>query len=231
MEMLDLEGYELVPRVIPPTAVASLCSAVSALVGAEGIRQRNDRVYAIRNLLSICREVRQFADSAEVRSLVESAIGGKALPVRAILFDKTPESNWKVPWHQDLSIAVRERMDVPGFGPWSVKAGVVHVQPPVRLLESMLTLRLHLDDCQASNGPLRVLPGSHRHGTLSPEQIEDWRSRVMPVSCVLPAGGAVLMRPLILHASSPATEPGHRRVVHIEWSSEDLPHGLQWHQG
>ena len=115
-----------------------------------------------------------------------------------------------------------------GFAPWSVKARVVHVQPPREVLEGMVTLRLHLDDCFEENGPLYVLPRSHAHGVLSPAEVERWRATVRPAACVAPAGGVLVMRPLILHASSPATSPSHRRVVHLEYASGHLPGGLQW---
>ena len=148
--------------------------------------------------------------------------------MRGILFDKTPGANWNVVWHQDLSIAVRERRDVPGFGPWSQKAGVAHVQPPPTILERMLTVRLHLDDCDEANGPLLVLPGSHRSGRLTPEQVQQWRGKTAAVPCLVPSGGALLMRPLLLHASSSSQSPRHRRVVHLEYAAEALPEGLEW---
>jgi ectoine hydroxylase-related dioxygenase (phytanoyl-CoA dioxygenase family) len=148
--------------------------------------------------------------------------------VRGILFDKTPGANWKVPWHQDLSIAVTKQIDLPGYGPWSVKAGVPHVQPPVEILQRMLTIRLHLDDCGLDNGPLLVLPGSHAHGILSGEQVDQLRQAGTPVPATVSRGGAVLMRPLLLHASHAATSPGHRRVIHIEYASAKLPAGLVW---
>ncbi len=117
-------------------------------------------------------EFRAVASSAAVRGLVEPVVGGGAFAVRATLFDKTPEANWKVPWHQDLTIAVAQRIDTPGFTAWSVKDGVYHVQPPSGILEGMLAVRIHLDDCGEDNGPLRVIPGSHRHGRLADDQIE-----------------------------------------------------------
>jgi ectoine hydroxylase-related dioxygenase (phytanoyl-CoA dioxygenase family) len=144
-----------------------------------------------------------------------------------LLFDKPPEANWKVPWHQDLTIAVKEKRDTPGFGPWSIKAGVLHVQPPVAVLETMLAVRIHLDDCDESNGPLRVIPGSHLLGRLSTEQIREM-SAPPAVSCTVEAGGALLMRPLLLHASSASRSPLHRRVIHIEFASCDLPGELEW---
>lgn len=131
-------------------------------------------------------------------------------------------------WHQDRSIGVKQRLDAPGYGPWSVKAGVPHVQPPPSVLEQMLTLRIHLDHCGVDNGPLRVLPGSHARGILSDEMIAHLRSEVAPRDCTCLAGGALLMRPLLLHASSPAKFPAHRRVVHLEYSAGTLSDGLEW---
>jgi hypothetical protein len=87
-----------------------------------------------------------------VRDLVEPILGSNFLPVRGILFDKIPDANWKVPWHQDVTIAVQEKVEAEGFGPWSIKADVLHVQPPASILEQMLSIRLHLDDCGEENG-------------------------------------------------------------------------------
>jgi hypothetical protein len=165
---------------------------------------------------------------ARVRRVLDPILGRIALPVRAILFDKTPAANWKVTWHQDLTIAVLNHHDVPGFGPWSTKAGVVHVQPPASVLDQMLAVRLHFDDCGAQNGPLRVLPGSHKAGKLRDNEIAAWRDRIPEEACLVPKGGALLMRPLLLHASSPAVDAHHRRVLHIEYATSRLPSGLEW---
>ncbi len=223
-------GFAVIQGILPPAGIARLIDAIDATGPAAGRQERNSRVYAMRNLLRVVREVRQLAQSAELRSLVEPVLGRNARPVRGLLFDKTLDSNWKVAWHQDLSIAVRRRIDVPGFGPWSVKAGVQHVQPPVELLQQILTVRLHLDDCNTNNGPLLVLQGSHLHGTLAPHAIERMRQEVPPVECIVPRGGELLMRPLLLHASSSAKSPAHRRVIHFEYASCDLPGGLEWEE-
>jgi len=102
------------------------------------------------------------------------------------------------------------------------------VCPPVSILENVLTLRVHLDDCRSDNGPLRVLPGSHRHGWIE-DNLDDWKSNVQEVCCEADAGSVVAMRPLLLHASSASESPGHRRVLHIEYAADKLPGGLQWH--
>ena len=180
-----------------------------------------------RNLLDRP-DIIALANSRALLRLVEPVLGPYAFPVRAILFDKTPQANWKVAWHQDLTIAVRKRLPLPGFGPWSTKAGVIHVQPPVGYLEEMLSVRLHLDDCGPANGPLRVLPGSHRAGKIPEHQIPVWRTRLPEQICLVPRGCTMLMRPLLLHASSPATVATHRRVLHVEYASQPLLDGLEW---
>lgn len=155
---------------------------------------------------------------------------GYARPVRGIFFDKSSEANWLVAWHQDLTLAVKARHEVAGFGPWSVKDGVPHVQPPSELLEQMLTVRLHLDDADESNGALRVLPGSHATGRLSSEEIQAWRERQAEHLCTARAGDALLMRPLLLHASGKSVSPARRRVLHLEYAGFDLPTGLEWQE-
>jgi ectoine hydroxylase-related dioxygenase (phytanoyl-CoA dioxygenase family) len=163
-----------------------------------------------------------------VRQSVADVLGPDSFAVRAILFDKHPGANWKVVWHQDLTIAVDRSADVPGYGPWSVKAGIPHVQPPVRVLEHMVAVRVHLDPCGLENGPLRVIPGSHRAGRLSGSQIDALRSQVAEVNCVVGRGGLLVMRPLLVHASAPAQRATHRRVVHIEFAACELDGGVDW---
>lgn len=220
-------GFALRGNRLTPSEIDSLLDAITQVDHSGGL-QRRDSVFAIRNLLDASPEIRELADSAVLRALVEPILGASAFPVRGILFDKVADANWKVPWHQDVTIAVQERIDTEGFGPWSVKAGVVHVQPPARILESMLSVRLHLDPCFAENGALRVLPGSHRQGRIPEDQIPAIRNQSPEFICESGIGGALLMRPLLLHASSPSQLPDHRRVIHIDFAAVPLPNGLRW---
>lgn len=182
--------------------------------------------YAQRNLLSVP-SVRELARSEPVRGLITPVLGPDCFAVRGILFNKSRTANWKVVWHQDLTIAVRERREVSGFGPWTVKAGVLHVQPPAEVMQRLLAIRIHLDESGPDNGPLRVIPGSHKEGRLSPEQIANWRRKEC-FTCIIPRGGALLMRPLLLHASSACMVPKARRVIHLDFAADGLPEGLQW---
>lgn len=221
---VENDGFTRVAGVLDGDLRDRLTTALGAISGA-----------GRRGLLSIPL-VRELATSPRLLDLVRPYLPAQPMPVRTIFFDKSPESNWGVPWHQDLTIAVQKPIQLPGFGPWSVKEEVPHVQPPVMLLERMITIRLHLDACDASNGALQVLPGSHRGGRLTPAAIQAWRAREEAVLCTMDLGDALLMRPLLLHAShkverTEATEsPHHRRILHIEYAGFTLPGGLQWHE-
>jgi ectoine hydroxylase-related dioxygenase (phytanoyl-CoA dioxygenase family) len=228
VERVTRDGFAVTPDCIQTSEVSNLTVTLDHLDTSNSIR-RGNQVYAIRNLLDVLPAVRELANSRNVRDLVEPLLGTRCFVVKATLFDKRPEANWTVPFHQDLSIAVQEKSDAKGFGPWSEKKGVLHVQPPVEILEGMLALRLHLDDCDESNAPLRVIPGSHLHGRMNDAEIDEWTSTHPSVCCTVARGGVLVMRPLLLHASSPARSPARRRVIHLEFAAEKLPEGLQWH--
>jgi ectoine hydroxylase-related dioxygenase (phytanoyl-CoA dioxygenase family) len=163
-----------------------------------------------------------------IRAIVDEHLGQGAFPVRGTLFDKTAGANWLVPWHQDLTICVAAPREVPGYGPWTRKAGVWHVQPPTCVLERMFSVRVHLDDCDASNGALRVLPGTHRLGRLTAPRIGELERDSAAVTCAVRSGDVVVMRPLLVHASSAAAEATHRRVIHIDYAVSGLDGSLQW---
>jgi hypothetical protein len=221
------DGFAVVEHVVDAETISSLLHAL-ATIRLDGASQRAGKAFGIRNLLNVVPVARELAQSSACRRLVEPILGNSARVVRGVYFDKHRDANWKVAWHQDLSIAVRERIDVEGYGPWSIKAGVPHVQPPVAVLENMLTVRLHLDDADETNGALRVLSGTHKHGRLDAHQIEYWKQHDTAVTCTVKSGGAVVMRPLLLHSSTTAATPRHRRVLHFEYAAVDLPRGLKW---
>ena len=222
-----IDGFAVVENVLSRQQVDDLLHALERIGDTGSVRKRGG-IFAVRNLLDESAEVRKLAESDAVRALVEPILGAHFFPVRGILFDKIPDANWKVPWHQDVTIAVRERVEAEGFGPWSMKADVLHVQPPAAILEHMLTVRLHLDPCGEENGALRVLPGSHTREKIPENEIATLRESLPEEVCAVGLGGALLMRPLLLHASSPSRVPGHRRVVHLDFASAQLPDGMQW---
>lgn len=228
--MIEQTGFAIVPNVLDDPMRRLLIERIDELNERMGSFVRSGIVYALRDLLNRIVEVRDLASSHAVRSIVEPILGPEARVVRGLMFDKRSEANWGVPWHQDLTIAVTDRVEVPGFTAWTLKAEIPHVQPPGEFLSRMLTLRIHLDADSTENGPLRVIPGSHATGRLDATATRDWIERVAPVTCLVPERGVLIMRPLILHSSSASISPTHRRVIHLEFAAESLPEPLIWYE-
>ena len=160
--------------------------------------------------------------------MAQEILGSAAIPFRATLFDKSPASNWLVVWHQDTALPLRERREVPGWGPWSIKDGVNYAHAPASALEQVLALRLHLDNSAAENGPLRVLPGTHTLGVLSDDALHDLSTKITDIECLVPRSGILAMRPLVVHASSKSQSDAPRRVLHIEYAvSYAIADGLE----
>lgn len=154
--------------------------------------------------------------------------GGDGCPVRVLEFDKTPETNWHLGWHQDRVIAVKQRKPVSWDGNWTRKAGVPHVEAPVDVLRSMFSLRLHLDDCPAANGALKIVPCSWSQGRLTDAGVKDVAGKSRSVVCEAAAGDVLAMKALTIHGSDAALKPTHRRVLHVDYCICALPEGLQW---
>jgi hypothetical protein len=204
------DGFEIVPSVLDQSEAADAATALqdSAL--------KRSRAGA-RHLISVP-VVQQLARESRLVTIAARFVGPEAVPFRATLFDKSSANNWLVVWHQDTALPLRERRDIPGWGPWSIKAGITYAHAPATALSRVVALRLHIDDSDADNGPLRVLPGTHRMGVLSDAEIGQLAREIPPVDCIVPAGGIVAMRPLLVHASSKAESTRRRRVLHIEYS-------------
>lgn len=160
--------------------------------------------------------------------IAADVLGPAARPVRAILFDKTAVTNWALGWHQDRTIAVKARHDLPGYGPWSIKAGVHHVEPPFAIIEAMITLRIHLDPVPADNAPLLIARGSHRLGRIPEGDIDRVVGRLGRFACLADRGDVWVYATPILHASEASTCAASRRVLQVDYSAAGLPEGLIW---
>ncbi len=217
----ERDGFCVIEGVLGADELARLLALV------ESDLAKPDGRGGVRNLLNFP-AMRGLAESAAVIEIVDGALGPGAQPVRGILFDKTSDANWKVPWHQDVTIAVAERVETEGYGPWSRKDGVIHVQPPASVLEQMVSVRIHLDDCPEENGALKVVPGSHMMGKIQEQCIAEVIAQGRVEVCEARAGGVLVMRPLLVHGSSAASRPAHRRVIHFDFATGELADGLIW---
>jgi hypothetical protein len=186
-------------------------------------RSRAGMRQALRHpaVLAIAREPR-------LRTIAQEVLGCDPFPFKATLFDKSPVSNWLVVWHQDTALPLRERRELPEWGPWSVKDGVIYTHAPATALSRVAALRLHLHDSMPENGPLRVLPETHTMGVLSDDAIHGRSTQITAFACLVPRDGILVMRPLIVHASSKARGKMQRRVLHIEYAaSPSVADGLE----
>lgn len=215
---LDRDGAALAPKALDSSTLAALDQV---LVG-----QPQDvagvRLFGVDGLLGV------LGANGSIGSLAGRRLGRTARPVRAILFDKTAAANWSLAWHQDRVVAVRERKDVAGFGPWTRKHGALHVAPPFELLAGMLTLRVHLDPTPETNAPLLVAPGSHRFGRIPEADVAEVVSKCGVAACLAEAGDVWIYATPILHASDRSTAPTRRRVLQVDYAVGDLPSGLEW---
>jgi len=214
---LDRDGAELWPS----AASRHLEAIVQALANQPG-DHAGIRLTGIQMLSDL------LGAGGPIGVRVARALGPATRPVRMILFDKSTATNWALGWHQDRTIVVRNREEVPGFGPWTTKSGLLHVAPPIGLLERMLTIRIHLDPVPATNAPLLIAPGSHLLGRVLETAIKDAVARHGVVACLAEAGDIWAYSTPILHASDMATEPRRRRVLQVDYAAEDLPGGLEW---
>jgi len=163
--------------------------------------------------------VASLANDPQLLEIARHILGMNACPFRATMFEKTTDANWLVVWHQDTALPLRRREETPGWGPWSIKEGVIYAHAPATALSQVLALRVHLDDSTSQNGPLRVLPATHTLGVLSDDEIHQIAQDVAPVECCVPRGGIVAMKPLVVHSSSKSQSECARRVLHIEYAA------------
>lgn len=197
-----------------------------SLINALGSSISNRSRAGARHLMSTV-QVSELARDSRLVEIAARMLGRIGVPYRATLFEKTGRANWLVVWHQDTALPLRESFDAPDWGPWSTKAGITYAHAPAWALSRIVALRVHLDASTLENGPLRVIPGSHNQGVLTDDELSAIYRREPHVSCLVPRGGVLAMRPLLMHASSKARSDEPRRVLHIEYAdSLDLDEGI-----
>jgi len=213
MNQLEIEaqGFAIIPDMVSEVSISILLERLS---GAQLQRSRAGIRHALQHPA-----VMEIAQDPRLLEIARGTLGSRAIPFRATLFDKSALSNWLVVWHQDTALPLRKRFDAKGWGPWSMKDGVIYAHAPASALNRVLALRVHLDDSTVENGPLRVLPATHKLGVLSDDAIHNLAARLKPVDCVVGKRGILAMRPLIAHASSKSLSDKARRVLHIEYAS------------
>lgn len=226
LHMLDEAGFAIISPFVPEPLTDALISAIPSPQLFNSFIRGTHRVFAIRRLLHTVPELKPLLSETGIAELARNYFASDVKVIRSIYFNKPEGANWVVPWHQDLTVNVIAQHHTPGFSGWAEKEGQITAKAPVSLLNRILTVRIHLDDCDADNGALKVIPGSHLQGEYRPEQAgDDFTHRA--ATCAVPKGGIMLMRPLLLHSST-RSNGRQRRVIHLELCSDSLPLPLQW---
>jgi ectoine hydroxylase-related dioxygenase (phytanoyl-CoA dioxygenase family) len=224
MNNLQEQGFIILDNIFTPEEVYAIVEKIKEADSSKPQFRKTKELFAIRQFLKEIPQVADLIFTDAFKAIVQEYAGIDHFVVKSIYFDKPEGSNWFVAWHQDLTISVDTRLECPGFGNWTIKQESFGVQPPVDILESIVTFRIHLDDTDEENGALKVIPGSHQRGVVRPDSLPATEGQV----CAVGKGGVMIMRPLLLHASGRVTSNRQRRVIHIEFCDKVLPCGLEW---
>ncbi|MEO6524063.1 MAG: phytanoyl-CoA dioxygenase family protein [Mucilaginibacter sp.] len=226
LQDFDDKGFIIIEDVYTHQEIEQLLTAINSIPVNGSTFRKTNNLFAIRQFLNEVPVSRPLIFNDKLKGIIKQLLGDDFFATKAIYFDKPPQSNWFVAYHQDLTISVNKRVDINGYGPWTVKQNQFAVQPPIGILENNFTIRIHLDDTDENNGALKVISGSNRKGIYRAETI-DWDTET-EVFCPVKKGGIMLMRPLLLHASNRSTNNLSRRVIHIEFSNSELPAEIAW---
>ncbi len=225
-ETLTQKGFTIVENIYTIDELNAIEKLINAADTSKDTFRKSENLFAIRQFLKEVPEISNVVFNGNLKKLIREVVGENYFVVKSIYFDKPQSSNWYVSYHQDLTISVDKKIPIDGYGPWTVKQNQFAVQPTIEILENITTIRIHIDDTNENNGALRVVPKSHTKSIYRPETI-NWEKETEAI-CSVPKGGAMLMKPLLLHSSSRTTNNKARRVIHIELSDKELPDGLKW---
>lgn len=223
---IDETGFTIVNHIYSNTEINKILEVID-IAGFKGLNFRKSTdLFAIRQLLKEIPDLKAFLFTKKLKNTINDLFGPDYFLVKSIYFDKPENSNWFVSYHQDLTISVDKKVELAGFGPYTLKQDQFAVQPPINILEYNFTIRIHLDDTNEDNGALKIIANSHNRGVYRPETI-NWNTE-KEISCNVPKGGIMIMKPLLLHSSNRTTNKQKRRVIHLEFSNQSLPEELNW---
>lgn len=219
-------GFTIINNIFSDEEIEKISEVIQNIDISKETFRKSEDLFAIRQFLKEVPKVKDLIFNENIKKIIREVFGEKYFVVKSIYFDKPEKSNWYVAYHQDLTISVDRKAELPDFGPWTTKQNQFAVQPPLDILENIYTIRIHLDDTDENNGALKVVPRSHAKGIYRPETI-DWTIEAEEI-CKVDKGGMMIMKPLILHGSNRTTNGKKRRVIHIEFSDTELTAKISW---
>ena len=220
------KGFTIIENIYTGDEIDLIIALINQADQSNPTFRKTDDLFAIRQFLIEILGIKQLVFNDKLKTKIDNLFGEDCFIVKSIYFDKPEKSNWFVAWHQDLTISVNKKAELPGYNTWTVKHNQFAVQPPVEVLQHNFTIRIHLDDTDSGNGALKVLPGSHLKNIYRPENF-DWQTEI-ETTCQVNTGGIMIMRPLLMHASNRTTTNKKRRVIHIEFGNANLPSEIDW---
>lgn len=224
---IEDNGYSIIDAVFSSEEVEAIIKEIDKKGNSSSLVFRKSKdLFAIRQFLKEIPSIKKVVFNNELKAILKSFLGENFFVIKSIYFDKPEESNWFVAYHQDLTISVDKKVELDGFTNWTTKQNQFSVQPKARILEEILTIRIHLDNTDENNGALKVIPKSHKKGI---ERIDTFNFHKKEEKiCSVKRGGIMIMKPLLFHASNKTTNKARRRVIHIEFSNITLPEQLAW---
>ncbi len=220
------QGYAVIPNIFSAIEIENIKQVIEQSDKSKETFRKSADLFAIRQFLKELPDAANHILNDCLINTIRKIFGQDYFITKSIYFDKPGASNWYVAYHQDLTISVDNKIETEGFGPWTNKQNQFAVQPPLAFLENNFTVRIHLDETNEDNGALKVIPGSHKKGIWRADKI-DFNLQEEKI-CAVPAGGIMLMHPLLMHASGRTINNKQRRVIHIEFSNKKLPENLNW---
>lgn len=225
-KQLNKFGFSIVENIFSDEEINRIISCIEHTKKEGDSFLKTKDVFAIRQLLNEIPQLKKLIFTTKFKALIHNLSDSTYFLTKAIYFDKPIKSNWFVAYHQDLSISVTEKIKIENYKNWTNKNGQIGVIPPISILENTITLRIHLDNTTKENGALKVISKTHLNGIIRKETTKlDLENETF---CELKKGGVMLMKPLTMHASNRTTNLKRRRVIHLEFSNQDLIKPLNW---
>ena len=224
-ELLE-NGYSILTNIYSKTEANKILACIECIEKKGSYFSQTKGLFAIRQLINVIPNLKDLIFNQNLTEIVSNLFNSKSFLTKAIYFDKPSESNWFVAYHQDLTISVDKKVDVKNYINWTFKKGQFGVQPPIKILQSTITVRIHLDKTDKNNGALKIIPKSHLKGIYRTQSI-NWEKEKEHI-CEVEKGGVMLMKPLTLHASNRTTNQKQRRVIHLEFCNQELAKPLIW---
>ena len=228
-KQIDSEGFSIINNVFTENEIENLISLIDNKTKNDSDNstfRKSEDLFAIRQFHKEVPETLPFIFNEKLQNIIESIFGKGFFITKSIYFDKPEKSNWFVAYHQDLTISVDQKIEIENFENWTVKQNQFAVQPQAEILENNFTIRIHIDKTTKNNGALKVINNSHSKGILRIENLDFEKEK--ETICEVEKGGIMIMKPLLFHASNKTTNNERRRVIHIEFSKQQLPNGLEW---